>query len=42
MNKGEKKIKKATIRLETRLGIATQVDRKNDMVMHDKFGKYLK
>ncbi|HGH0846913.1 TPA: hypothetical protein ACJHIE_001625 [Staphylococcus pseudintermedius] len=38
-NKKGKEIKKATIRVETRPGIAAQVDWKEDMVMHDKFGK---
>lgn len=31
--------KKATIRVETNPGIAAQVDWKEDMVMHDKFGR---
>ncbi|HAR5783766.1 TPA: IS21 family transposase [Staphylococcus pseudintermedius] len=38
-NKKGKEIKKATIRVETRPGIAAQIDWKEDMVMHDKFGK---
>ncbi len=38
-NQKEKEIKKATIRVETRPGIAAQVYWKEDMVMHDKFGK---
>ncbi|WP_438326815.1 hypothetical protein [Staphylococcus pseudintermedius] len=39
ITKKGKEIKKATIRVETRPGIAAQVDWKEDMVMHDKFGK---
>lgn len=38
-NKKQNETKKATIRVETNLGIAAQVDWKEDMVMHDKFGR---
>ncbi|HCX2473478.1 TPA: IS21 family transposase [Staphylococcus aureus] len=38
-NKKQKETKKATIRVETNPGIAAQVDWKEDMVMHDKFGR---
>ncbi|WP_238991151.1 hypothetical protein [Staphylococcus aureus] len=37
--KNKMRQKKATIRVETNLGIAAQVDWKEDMVMHDKFGR---
>ncbi|EKK3050408.1 TPA: IS21 family transposase, partial [Staphylococcus aureus] len=38
-NKKQNETKKATIRVETNPGIAAQVDWKEDMVMHDKFGR---
>ncbi|WP_031872118.1 IS21 family transposase [Staphylococcus aureus] len=38
-NKIQNETKKATIRVETNPGIAAQVDWKEDMVMHDKFGR---
>ncbi|HHO6485268.1 TPA: hypothetical protein ACRVM2_002727, partial [Staphylococcus aureus] len=38
-NKKQNEAKKATIRVEINLGIAAQVDWKEDMVMHDKFGR---
>lgn len=38
-NKKQNETKKATIRVETNPGIAAQVDWKEDMIMHDKFGK---
>ncbi|HDD3448441.1 TPA: IS21 family transposase [Staphylococcus aureus] len=38
-NKKQNETKKATIRVETNTGIAAQVDWKEDMVMHDKFGR---
>lgn len=38
-NKKQNETKKATIRVETNPGIATQVDWKEDMIMHDKFGR---
>ncbi|EJN0207947.1 IS21 family transposase [Staphylococcus aureus] len=38
-NKTQNETKKATIRVETNPGIAAQVDWKEDMVMHDKFGR---
>lgn len=38
-NKKQNEAKKATIRVETNPGIAAQVDWKEDMVMHDKFGR---
>jgi transposase len=37
--KKQNETKKATIRVETNPGIAAQVDWKEDMVMHDKFGR---
>lgn len=38
-NKKLNETKKATIRVETNPGIAAQVDWKEDMIMHDKFGR---
>ncbi|CDR52644.1 IS21 family transposase [Staphylococcus schweitzeri] len=38
-NKKQNETKKATIRVETNPGIAAQVDWKEDMIMHDKFGR---
>ncbi|HDC4081259.1 TPA: IS21 family transposase [Staphylococcus aureus] len=38
-NKKQNETKKATIRVETNPGIAAQLDWKEDMVMHDKFGR---
>ncbi|HDD0053239.1 TPA: IS21 family transposase [Staphylococcus aureus] len=38
-NKKQNETKKATICVETNPGIAAQVDWKEDMVMHDKFGR---
>ncbi|ARJ50865.1 transposase [Staphylococcus lutrae] len=38
-NKKQNETKKATIRVETNPGIAAQVDWKEDMMMHDKFGR---
>ncbi|HCV7134715.1 TPA: IS21 family transposase [Staphylococcus aureus] len=38
-NKKQNETKKATIRVETNPGIVAQVDWKEDMVMHDKFGR---
>ena len=38
-NKKQNETEKATIRVETNPGIAAQVDWKEDMVMHDKFGR---
>ncbi|CFO46093.1 transposase [Staphylococcus aureus] len=38
-NKKQNETKKATIRVETNPGIAAQVGWKEDMVMHDKFGR---
>lgn len=38
-NKKQNETKKATIHVETNPGIAAQVDWKEDMVMHDKFGR---
>lgn len=38
-SKKQNETKKATIRVETNPGIAAQVDWKEDMVMHDKFGR---
>ncbi|EZZ30146.1 IS21 family transposase [Staphylococcus aureus] len=38
-NKKQNETKKATIRVETNPGIAAQVDWKEDMVMHNKFGR---
>lgn len=37
--KKQNETKKATIRVETNPGIAAQVDWKEDMIMHDKFGR---